>query len=73
LSFGIYLWHVVVIEIIARKFVPEYVYGGVTDTTQWVLLSATVLVVSVAVAAASWKWLEAPILKAARTVRINRD
>jgi len=73
LSFGIYLWHVVVIEIIARMFVPEYVYGGVTDTTQWILLSTTVLVGSVAIAAASWKWLEAPILKAARTVRINRD
>lgn len=69
LSFGIYLWHVVVIEIIARKFVPEYVYGGVTDTTKWILLSATVLVISVAIAAAFWKWLEAPILKAARTSR----
>lgn len=64
LSFGIYLWHMVVIEVLARQFVPEFVYGGVTDVGQWVGLSSVVLVVSVAIAAASWKWLEAPILAA---------
>lgn len=68
LSFGIYLWHMVVIEIIARKFIANYVYGGVSDVGQWVLLSAIVLGVSIAIAAASWKWVESPILKAARRV-----
>jgi len=68
LSFGIYLWHVVVIEVIARKFVPEYVYGGVQDVGQWIALSAIVLAVSVAIAAVSWKWFESPIIAAARKV-----
>lgn len=63
LSFGIYLWHVVVIEFIARKFVANYVYGGVQDVGQWILLGGIVLGISVAIAAASWKWLESPILK----------
>jgi len=66
LSFGIYLWHMVVIEIIARKFIANYVYGGVRDVGQWVLLSAIVLGVSIAIAAASWKWVESPILRAVR-------
>ena len=69
LSFGIYLWHMVVIEVLARQFVPEFVYGGVTDVGQWVGLSSVVLVVSVAIAAASWKWLEAPILAAVHGVK----
>lgn len=66
LSFGIYLWHVVVIEVIARQFVPGYGYAGLTDVGQWVSLSALVLLLSVAIAAASWKWFEAPILAAVR-------
>jgi peptidoglycan/LPS O-acetylase OafA/YrhL len=66
LSFGIYLWHMVVIEVIARQFVPNYVYGGVTDPNQWILLSAIVLVAATAIAAVSWRWFESPILRAAR-------
>ena len=72
-SFGIYLWHMVVIEVIARGFKADYVYGGVSDVGQWVLLSAIVLVVSTAIAAASWKWFEAPILRAVRNGRGRID
>jgi peptidoglycan/LPS O-acetylase OafA/YrhL len=68
LSFGIYLWHVVVIEVIARKFVSNYVYGGLDDSTQWILISAIVLAVAVAIAAVSWRWFEAPILARVRRV-----
>jgi peptidoglycan/LPS O-acetylase OafA/YrhL len=66
LSFGIYLWHVVVIEIIARKFIEDYVYLGLTDVWQWALISTSVLGASVAIAAISWRLLESPILKAVR-------
>lgn len=68
LSFGIYLWHMVVIEFIARLFVPEFVYGGMTDIWQWVGLSSLVLIISIAIAAASWRWFEAPILEAVHRV-----
>lgn len=66
LSFGIYLWHVVVIEVISRAFISNYVYGGVKDVGQWFLLSTLVLAASIAIAAASWRWFESPILNAAR-------
>lgn len=66
LSFGIYLWHMVVIEIIARKFIGNYVYSGLHDVWQWVLISAIVLATSIAIAAASWWLLESPILQAVR-------
>ncbi len=69
ISFGIYLWHMVVIEVIARGFKADYVYGGLSDVGQWVLLSAIVLGISIAIAAASWKWFESPILTAVRKAR----
>lgn len=67
LSFGIYLWHMVVIEVIARQFVPNYVYGGIQDPLQWILVSAVVLATAIAIAAISWRWFESPILRAVRT------
>ena len=73
LSFGIYLWHMVVIEIIWRKYVPEFVYGGMTDIASWVGLSASVLIVSVVIAAASWKWLESPILDAVHRTNSSKS
>lgn len=66
LSFGIYLWHVVVMEIIARKFIEDYVYFGLTDVWQWTLISAIVIGTSIAIAAISWRLLESPILQAVR-------
>lgn len=69
LSFGIYLWHVVVIEIIARKFIEDYVYFGLTDVWQWVLISAMVLGISIAIAVASWRLLESPILQTVRRAK----
>lgn len=66
LSFGIYLWHVVVVEVIARKFIEDYVYFGLHDVWQWVLISAIVLAISIAIAAASWRLLESPILQTVR-------
>ena len=70
LSFSIYLWHVVVMEIIARKFLSTYVYYGLDNELQWILLSGFVLFISTAIAAASWRWVESPILKAVRKLSI---
>ena len=72
MSFSIYLWHMFLIEIIARKFEPKYVYYGLTDISQWVLISSIVLLGSMAIAATSWKFLESPILKSARKITSNQ-
>jgi peptidoglycan/LPS O-acetylase OafA/YrhL len=69
ISFGIYLWHVVVIEFIAIQFVGNYVYFGMKDQGQWALISSLVLLISVGIAALSWKWFEAPILRYVRNRR----
>jgi peptidoglycan/LPS O-acetylase OafA/YrhL len=66
LSFSIYLWHVLVMEVISRQFISDYVYYGLTNVTQWILISSTVLIISIAIAAASWKWVESPIIRAVR-------
>jgi peptidoglycan/LPS O-acetylase OafA/YrhL len=68
LSFSIYLWHMFIIEIIQRKFLVKYVYYGLTDLSQWVFISSIVLVASILIAATSWRFLESPVLKYARTV-----
>lgn len=72
MSFSIYLWHMFLIESIARKFVSKYVYYGLTDIAQWVLISSIVLFGSVAIAATSSKFLESPILKSARKITSNQ-
>jgi peptidoglycan/LPS O-acetylase OafA/YrhL len=66
LSFSIYLWHMFIIVIIERKFLEKYVYYGLTDSLQWVFISAIVLMGSILIAAASWRFLESPVLKYAR-------
>jgi len=66
LSFSIYLWHMFIIVMIERKFLDKYVYYGLTDSIQWVLISAIVLLVSILIAATSWRFLENPILKYVR-------
>jgi peptidoglycan/LPS O-acetylase OafA/YrhL len=68
LSFSIYLWHFFIIEIIQRKFLGKYVYYGLTDSLQWVFVSSIVLLVSVLIAGLSWRFLESPVLRKARTV-----
>lgn len=72
LSFSIYLWHMLIIVIIERKFLEKYVYYGLTDLTQWVLISAIVLVGSTVIAAASWRYFEAPILKSVSEMRSDQ-
>jgi peptidoglycan/LPS O-acetylase OafA/YrhL len=72
LSFSIYLWHMFIIVIIERKFLEKYVYYGLTDTFQWVFISAIVLMASILIAATSWRFLEFPVLKSARKITTNR-
>lgn len=66
LSFSIYLWHVVLMEIIARKFLPSYIFYGLEDTGQWISISALILFMSTVIALASWRWIESPILEFVR-------
>jgi peptidoglycan/LPS O-acetylase OafA/YrhL len=60
------------IVIIERKFFSSYVYYGLTDLLEWLIISSIVLIGSIIIAATSWRFLESPILKSARKLTINR-
>lgn len=66
ISFGIYLWHQVVQNILQRSFKESYVYFGITDIGQWTRLSVLVIAIAVAMASFSWYFFEKPILQLAR-------
>jgi peptidoglycan/LPS O-acetylase OafA/YrhL len=66
ISFGIYLWHQVVQNILQRSFKENYVYFGVTNLREWGLLSAIIILTAFTIAAFSWRFFEKPILVAAR-------
>ena len=72
ISFSIYLWHMFLIVIIERKFFSKYLYYGLTDLSEWVMISSIVLIGSIILAATSWRFLESPVLKSARKLTTNR-
>ena len=66
ISFGIYIYHTIVIELIQVYFVPDFLYGRMADGGLWLSTTAAAVGISVLVATASYRWLEAPILQWAR-------
>ena len=72
ISFGVYLWHWPVMELLRIYWVPTFRMFGVTSGTTWLMLSAAVLVLSCALASLSWHCLEKPILRWARRSSVSR-
>jgi peptidoglycan/LPS O-acetylase OafA/YrhL len=68
-SFGVYIWHMLVVELAARFFVLDYTYNGGMTLVSWAMTSIVVLGVSILIAHCSWHWLEKPVLRWARTGR----
>ncbi len=62
LSFGLYIWHNVILEFIKIFWISEYCHGGMNDFTSWFIVSIIALVISYLVAALSWKFIEKPAL-----------
>lgn len=62
-SFGIYIWHYLVLHLFSRLTGGGLEYFGVQDPLRHLALSAGVLAVTYAVASASWFWLERPALR----------
>ncbi|WEK54414.1 MAG: acyltransferase [Candidatus Cohnella colombiensis] len=61
-SFGLYLWHHLIITLIAMYWAKDYQYMGVASLERWALISAGVLAVSYLIATLSYYFLEKPIL-----------
>ncbi len=70
-SFGIYVWHYLIIEMVAGR-TGDFVYGGIADVGRFAALSTLVLVLTYAVAGASWRWLERPCLTSAWARGVRR-
>lgn len=66
ISFGIYVWHYLVLELLRRFIDPRYQFAGMEDWGAWVWLSLLGGGITVAIATASYHWLEAPVIAWAR-------
>lgn len=66
ISFGIYVWHYVVLELVRLHVVPAMAQGGLRDPLVFLLASALVTAITIIIAALSWYWLERRVIDWAR-------
>ncbi|MDX1473737.1 MAG: acyltransferase [Reinekea sp.] len=69
ISFGIYVWHMLVIEAVVMWFFPDFVYEGGMSLFDWLVAETLVVLVTFAIASMSWFWFERPILKRFSDIR----
>jgi len=72
ISFGIYVWHFLVIEVIRQNWYERFSYHGVQDFTHWLVLGAVVTGVAFLIAHVSYYTIEASIIAWARTLEKRR-
>lgn len=72
ISFGIYVWHFLVIEVVQRNWYQRFYHGGTQDLGEWLLVSAAVTAVTFLIAHVSYNVLEAPIIAWARGLEKKR-
>ncbi|MEO8155456.1 MAG: acyltransferase family protein [Rhizobacter sp.] len=65
-SFGLYLWHFVVIELIRVYIAPDFKVFQMRSFGEWALLSLFAVIVSMLLADLSWRFIERPVLDWAR-------
>lgn len=65
-SFGVYVWHYLLMEIVRVLWQPQYVYWGMTNVGAWASISLAVVVLSFFIATLSYALLEEPIIRWAR-------
>lgn len=61
-SFGLYLWHYLIMDLLARELFPDFVFSGYTDVADWLLPSLLTVLLSMVVAHCSYRFLEQPAL-----------
>ncbi len=65
-SFGVYVWHFFLMEIVRVLWQPRYVYWGMTNVGAWAWISLAIVVLSFFIATLSYALLEEPIIRWAR-------
>lgn len=66
ISFGIYIWHYLVMELIRLYWEPGFVYGNIADMSVFLTLCAAVTAISVLLGHLSWRLVEKPAIDWAR-------
>jgi peptidoglycan/LPS O-acetylase OafA/YrhL len=66
ISFGIYVWHYVVLELVRKYWAPDIDHGSMADPVKFVLVSAVITAITIVVAHFSFYLLESPVIKWAR-------
>lgn len=65
-SFGVYIWHYLLMEVVRVLWMPDYVYWGMRDVGIWALISTAIVIASFAIATMSYRYFEAPVIRWAR-------
>lgn len=63
ISFGLYIWHYLILELIRLTFNPNYTYFGISSLSTHLLISGVALLLAFIAASLSYKYIEAPFLK----------
>jgi hypothetical protein len=73
ISFGVYLWHVLCLNVIGLIFFPTFKIVGEKSDDVYVLLSGFGIAIfaSICIAAASWRFLERPAVNWARRQEVK--
>jgi peptidoglycan/LPS O-acetylase OafA/YrhL len=66
ISFGIYVWHYVVLELVRLLVAPDMAVAKMDDPVRFLLLSALVIGISVLIAHLSFRFFESPVMQWAR-------
>uniref|UniRef100_UPI0028699C62 acyltransferase family protein n=1 Tax=Deinococcus sp. TaxID=47478 RepID=UPI0028699C62 len=63
LSFGLYIWHYLILELIRLLHNPDFQYFGMNSITSWALTSAAGLALAYWAASLSYRHIEEPFLR----------
>lgn len=66
LSFGLYLWHYTVMELLQRYFAKDFHYAGINELHRFFGLNLVMIGITLALAMLSWHYVERPILERVR-------
>lgn len=66
ISFGIYVWHFLILELVRQLFVPSYGWAGISDTTFWLEITGISLLLALIAGTLSWYLVELPVLNWAK-------
>jgi len=73
ISFGIYIWHFLIIALLARLVPPAFDNSGADAWTLWLWSSGATVLISLVVATVSFYVLERPVVRWARSLERRRD